>query len=532
MEVSKEYISKLLGIIEEQKRINSDLVRIIQKQDLEIKQLKKESEKYRIAYESLLIEVKELRIKVLEIDNLKAENKALKAENRKLKLEIKKLKEELGKDSHNSSKPPSSNKFGNRHRNRNKKPKNKKKVGGQTGHKGNNLKKEAQADKKVIHVANKCSKCGYDLSKVKIKMIIEEYRQEIDILAKRLVKNHHLGIKECPNCGIELSGNYPKYLSKSVQYGNNLKAFSSYLSSYQLIPYNRLKILLNDLFSINISIGTLYNINKEMAGKSEYLLENIKKILQESKLMHADETGLYCKGKLHYAYVFSNNNLSYFDINKSRSKKALDEIGILTNYRGELVTDFYAMYRMFPNLTNYFCNAHLLRELTFIYEMDNKYWSKSLIDILVKLNNLDKKEANYKYKKENYLKQFDNIIENNLEIETRLQENNKKTKDKKSRGKVAQTKSKNILDRLKKYRKAYLGFVLNDNIPFTNNQAERDFRFIKVQQKISGTFRSIEGAKNFLKTSSIVSTIRKQNLNVLDSLNDILLQKTISLEPG
>ena len=173
MEVSKEYISKLLGIIEEQKRINSDLVRIIQKQDLEIKQLKKESEKYRIAYESLLIEVKELRIKVLEIDNLKAENKALKAENRKLKLEIKKLKEELGKDSHNSSKPPSSNKFGNRHRNRNKKPKNKKKVGGQTGHKGNNLKKEAQADKKVIHVANKCSKCGYDLSEV------ENYESQI-----------------------------------------------------------------------------------------------------------------------------------------------------------------------------------------------------------------------------------------------------------------------------------------------------------------------------------------------------------------
>ena len=528
MEVSKEYISQLLGIIEEQKGINNKLLKIIQEQDLEIKRLKKEVNKYKTGYENLLIQVKELQVKVLEIDNLKAENKALKLENQKLKLENKKLREELGKNSNNSSKAPSSNKLGFRHRNKNKK--SKKKVGGQEGHKGHNLKKEELADEEITHVANSCPKCGTDLSKVEIKKIIERYRQEIDILTKKLVINHRLGVKLCPNCGAEILGDYPKHISKSVQYGNRLKAFSSYLSSYQLIPYNRLKILFDDLFSINIGAGSLYNFNKEMADKSEYLLEYIKKLLQESNLIHADETGLYCKGKLHYGYVFSNKNLTYFDINKSRSQKALDEIGILTNYTENLVTDFYAMYRKYPNLTNYFCNAHLLRELTFIYEIDGKYWAKRLIDVLINLKNLNKEDKDYHSKKKRYLKLFDKIIDDNLKIEIRLQENNKKTKDKKSRGKVPQTKSKNILDRLKKYKDGYLGFVLDDDIPFTNNQAERDFRFIKVQQKISGTFRSFEGAKNFLKTSSIISTIKKQNLSVLDSLNNILLQNNIPLK--
>jgi len=313
MEVSKEYISQLLGIMEEQKDINNKLLRIIQKQDLEIKSLKKEVNKYKTAYETLVLEIKELRIKVLELDNLKAENKALKLENQKLKLEIKKLKEELSKNSNNSSKPPSSNKLGSRHRNKNKK--SKKKVGGQKGHKGNNLKKEEISDERVIHSAKKCPKCGTDLSKVEIKKIIEEYRQEIDILTKKLVRNHHLGVKKCPNCGAEILGNYPKYLSKSVQYGTILKAFSSYLSSYQLIPYNRLKILFEDLFSMNIGTGSLYNFNKEMSYKSEYLLKSIKKLLQKGNLIHADETGLYCKSKLHYGYVFSNKNLTYFDIN-------------------------------------------------------------------------------------------------------------------------------------------------------------------------------------------------------------------------
>ena len=313
MEVSKEYISQLLGIIEEQKNVNNKLLRIIQKQDLEIKSLKKEVNKYKTAYETLVLEIKELRIKVLELDNLKAENKALKLENQKLKLEIKKLKEELSKNSNNSSKPPSSNKLGSRHRNKNKK--SKKKVGGQKGHKGNNLKKEEISDERVIHSAKKCPKCGTDLSKVEIKKIIEEYRQEIDILTKKLVRNHHLGVKKCPNCGAEILGNYPKYLSKSVQYGTILKAFSSYLSSYQLIPYNRLKILFEDLFSMNIGTGSLYNFNKEMADKSEYLLKSIKELLPKGNLIHADETGLYCKSKLHYGYVFSNKNLTYFDIN-------------------------------------------------------------------------------------------------------------------------------------------------------------------------------------------------------------------------
>jgi transposase len=258
----------------------------------------------------------------------------------------------------------------------------------------------------------------------------------------------------------------------------------------------------------------------------------------KSDLIHADETGLYCENGRYWCFVFSNTKFTYLDINKSRSKKALDEIGILNNYTGNLETDFYAMYRKYPDIKNYFCNAHLLRELTFIHEIEGKYWGKRFMNTLLKLKSLDRTQNNFISQRDDLISSLKTIIKYNLEIETRLQEENLRNLEeervkkrlKKKIGKKAQTPANNLLNRLNKYLDGYLGFTYNIVIPFTNNQGERDLRFIKVQQKISGTFRTLNGAKNFLKRASLISTFKKQKLNVLESLQDLLLGKTIAFD--
>jgi len=538
MEVSKDYLSKLLGIIEEQKGVIQAQARIIEEQRLEIIKLKVHIKKQDDIISKLISEVTDLRIKVLEINDLKAENKELKRENKELKAEIKKLKGENSKDSNNSSKPPSSNKFGSRHRNN--KKKSNRKVGGQAKHKGNNLNRSETSDADIIHSPDYCINCGIDLSKTDLSGYQEKYRQEIDIVVQKYIKNHHLGYKVCPKCGKVIYGKYPSHIKSNLQYGTTLRSFSSYLSTVQLIPYHRLSKLFDDLFNIPLSSASIYNFNTKVSNNIENTLEDIKSNILRSDLIHADETGLYCNNKRYWGYVFSNKSFTYLDFNKSRSKNALDEFGILNKYTGKLMTDFYAMYRKYPNIDNYFCNAHLMRELTFLHEIDGKYWAKRFFNILLSLKNLDRKAKNYKKEKKHLIYLLKSIIKTNLSIETRLHEENVKKieeerlkKDlKKRRGKFAQTNAKNLLDRLNENLEGYLGFAHNINIPFTNNLAERDFRFIKIQQNISGTFRTEEGVSNFLRIASVISTLKKQNLNILESLKTILLGKKLILDYG
>lgn len=221
-----------------------------------------------------------------------------------------------------------------------------------------------------------------------------------------------------------------------------------------------------------------------------------------------------------------------------RLSKVFAELFKVKLSAGNLVTDFYAMYRKYPNIRNYFCNAHLLRELTYIHEIEGKYWAKRFMNTLIKLKNLDRTQNNFISQRNDLVSSLKLIIKNNLEIETRLQEENLRNLEeerlrkrlKKKKGKRAQTPAKNLLDRLDKYIDGYLRFAYDIRIPFTNNRGERDLRFVKVQQKISGTFRTLDGAKNFLKRASVISTFKKQKLNVLESLQDLLLGKTIAFE--
>ena len=429
-----------------------------------------------------------------------------------LKEKIINLEHKLSKDSNNSHKPPRSNKFGKRHRN--KKKKSDKKPGGQPKHPGKTLKIK-EADEIKIHYPHNCEYCNKNLDNESPLSNSEKFRQEIKIIIKKKIINHHIGSKTCPFCKNETKGKYPYGINTNIQYSDNIKSLSTYLFHYQLIPYRRVAHVFKSLFGINLSPGTVYNFNEKFSKEAKLTYKQIKKMIINSDLIHADETGIKVNGSNYYCYVFSNKKVTYLDIHKSRSQKALDSFNILSNFNGNLVTDFYPIYRQYQNLTNYFCNAHLLRDLTFIYEVEKREWATKMIDLLLRMkmfshlyNHTDEQEQLQKL----YLE---------IEFENLLDEALKEEKPYLNMEKRKQSKSKNIIDRLKEFYIGYLGFFNDKEVPFTNNIAEKDFRMYKVKQNISGTFRTEKDAKKFTEAFSIISTVVKQKMPILESIKNI-----------
>jgi len=442
------------------------------------------------------------------------ERKELEELIKALKEKIIDLEQKLSKDSNNSHKPPRSNKFGKRHRNKNKK--SNKKPGGQPKHTGKTLKIK-EADEMKIHLPHNCSQCNKNLDNEPFVSVNEKFRQEIKIIIKKVRVNHHIGSKICPFCKTESKGNYPYGINSNIQYSNDIKSLSTYLFHYQLIPYRRIAHFFESLLGIKLSPGTVYNFNEKFSKLSETTYKEMKKMIINSDLIHADETGIKVNGSNYYCYVFSNKKVTYLDIHKSRSKKALDSFDILSNFNGNLISDFYPIYRQYQNLTNYFCNAHLLRDLTFIHEVEKREWAAEMIELLLRMkmfshlyDETDEEEQTQKL----YLKiEFENLLDKALKEEEpflKIKSNSRK-----------QSKSKNIIDRLKEFKEGYLGFFNYKEIPFTNNQGETDFRMEKVKQNISGTFRTEKDAKKFTKGFAIISTIIKQDISILESIKQI-----------
>lgn len=425
-----------------------------------------------------------------------------------LKAEIESFKKQLSKNSKNSSIPPSKNKFGERYRKENNKEKQK--VGGQEGHKGNNLKISESPTENRYHSPERCEYCGKSLENEPESKINEKYRQEVEIKIEKVIINHYITEKSCPHCKKKTEGKYPENITSTVQYGTTIKTGVSYLSIQQMIPINRIQTIFDELLGIRMSQGTIIKFNEELAIKSEPVVRTIITEIKRSERINTDETGLYVENKRGWAFVFSTEKLTYIAFNKNRSYKALEEIGILSDYKGSIVSDFYPIYRKFPDIKNFFCNAHLLRDLTFVTDIEKRNWSKEMIDLLLNLKKLtEEKPFYYKLKRYFLALKYNSILNKGFKEESTFQKNKKNTE------------SYKLLNRMLLYKDGIIGFAYFNYIPFTNNQAERDIRPIKVQQKISGTFRTKKGAVNYLTVKSVISTLKKQNMSVLDSLTKI-----------
>jgi transposase len=440
---------------------------------------------------------------------------------------IEELEAIIKKDSHNSNKPPSSD--GYRKRSLEQKKRSGRRPGGQRGHEGNTLRMVSNPDKVRVHKVTICGKCGRSLRRKKV--IEYDRRQVFEIPPIKVeVTEHRVEIKACDRCGEVSAAAFPKDVTHKAQYGNRLKAYAVYIKNYGLLSYERAAELFEDLFSVPLSLGTLVNIDRNCADRLEEVVGSIKENIVASPIVHFDETGMRIEGKLHWLHVSSTDELTYYMPHKKRGNKATDEIGILPHFRGKAVHDGWSSY--FKYLCDHvLCNAHHIRELTFIYEHYGQKWAKSMIDFL-----LEVKEKREKIKRRGFDPETIKEKENRYRkiIAAGMRANPPPVDDgrKKKRGRKKKSDVLNLLERLKRYEKATLAFMYDFTVPFDNNLGERDIRMMKVQQKISGTFRSFEGALSFCKIRSYISTIKKRNMNVISAIQDVFADEVLLPEIG
>ena len=438
----------------------------------------------------------------------------------KLESRVKELEGRLSKNSRNSSKPPSGDGFGKRTQSLRRK--SEKPSGGQPGHLGHTLEWSNEADFVDKHEVNECSGCGASLAAVPVDEILA--RQVFDIPAiELLITEHQVEVKCCPNCGQSNQGRFPTEASNVVQYGPRIKGMMVYLMEGQLLPSHRTCEVLKELMKVTVSEGTLYTTREQCFEHLAPIERGIHQAIKETEVVHFDETGMRVNQRLWWLHVASTNGLTYYFVHPKRGQVAMDEMGILPEFEGQAVHDGWQSYRKYE-CEHFLCNAHHLRELQYILERYGQWWAFQLSLLLVTIHcqvetlkaqgkgTLSSQEiAAFEARYEAILAQ--GFAENPMN--TTSQEGAKK------RGRPKRSPPRNLLERLRNQKASVLGFMYDFAIPFDNNQAERDLRMMKLKQKISGCFRSEDGARRFCRIRGYLATLRKQGHNVLDALIDL-----------
>ncbi|GAH26945.1 unnamed protein product [marine sediment metagenome] len=445
---------------------------------------------------------------------------------------IKSLEDRLSLDSHNSSKPPSTDAFGKEGKHREasrggKKKGNGKKVGGQEGHSGTTLRMVENPDEIVSLIVSECEHCGCSLQNTKA--IDYERRQVFDLPPKKYIVTEHRGeVKECPHCGQINRAEFPEDVKSPVQYGARVKATAVYLTNYQLLPYERTGELFDDLYSLPICQATLVNTNYGCADLLEEEEKARKEQLIGSPVVHFDESGFRVEGSRQWLHGAGTEDLTFYGFHQRRGKIAMDEINILPRFQGRAIHDHWKPYFKYSCLHG-LCNAHHLRELTFIAESYEQKWSEKMINFLLETKEMiDKVRSHTDSLDEKTLKsrraKYNRILREGMRANPPPPDEPDQSK---RRGRKKQSKPKNLLDHLTDHKDEVLAFMYDFTVPFDNNLGERDIRMLKVQQKISGTFRSVKGASSFCRTRGYISTAKKNQVNALDALEKVFLGKPI-----
>lgn len=428
---------------------------------------------------------------------------ALKATIELLIFIITMLANRLNLNSSNSSKPPSTD----LNRKRKQKTTGDNKPGGQFGHRGIRLEKVKNPDKiEILKVDRRKIPPG------EYKEIGYESRQVIDIQIKKIVTEYRAQILE-DSKGKKYTALFPKGITSNIQYGNTLKANSVYMSQFQLIPYNRIKDHFIEQMNIPISAGSIFNFNKEVYDLLKNFDEIAKKKLIHSLIVHTDETGININGKRKWLHLASNKLWTYFYPHEKRGTKAIDDIGIIPHFSGILCHDHWKPYYNYK-CTHALCNAHHIRELERVIEQEDQKWAVEMKDFLIASNKEVIKAEGILSEKDvkDRGKEYDNILEK------ADRECPAPSKIARKRGRTKKSKARNLLERLINYKDDVLRFMENDQVPFTNNLGENDLRMTKVQQKISGCFRSMDGAYIFCRLRSYLSTCRKHDMTATNGL--------------
>jgi transposase len=410
------------------------------------------------------------------------------------------LSNKLGVNSSNSSTPPSQDP--NRARRVAKAKRRKRKPGGQKGHKGSYL---AQ-----VKNPSKVEDIGIDRSTLPPGHYRSggfEARQVIDIEVSVSVTEYRAEILVDEN-GAEFMAEFPEGVNEPIQYGNTVRAHSVYMSQFQLVPLDRIRDHFQDQMGLPVSKGSVSNWNVLAYERLASFEEWAKRRLIGSVCNNVDETGINVGGKRLWLHSVSNEKVTLFHADEKRGQEAMDRMGILPHFRGILMHDHWKPYFGYENCDHSLCNAHHLRELEAAVEFEDQRWAKKMQALLVEMRDAVEKARGSLSKKrtEKFRKRYRRL----LKSADKECPHNQKSR--------AQTKARNLLERLRDFETETLRFLEDPNVPFTNNRSENDIRMTKVQQKVSGCFRSMEGARIFCRVRSYIITCRKNGVGPTEAL--------------
>lgn len=454
----------------------------------------------------------------------------VKTQIEQLQNRVRELEKQLSLGPENSHKPPSTSRF---KKIKNQRVKSGKKPGGQKGHRGTAPELEAHPDAVVRYEPQKCRECGRPLKKVPDSEV--QCWQVVDIKdGKSFVTEHQRVTKFCPDCGEMSRGDLPNespWRHARKTFGPAVKSVALYFVGYQLVPVARTQEIMSDLFGVRLSQGTLCNFMSDVSKKLKSWEISVKSQLIRSTILHVDETGIRCAKRGDWAHVVSNEKLTLLAHHESRGAIAQKDIGVLPEYRGHLVRDGFKSYDQFDACSHSFCNAHILRELKFLSEEENLKWAAELATFLKKTLKQVHDGRKSKAFRERTIADYRAILREGFsecgfkhEWKGRPPDGFKNDYDRGKRFKVPifkrrkLSKAMNLLVRLRDHLEQILSFALRPRVPFTNNQAERDLRMLKVKEKISGCFRGASMARDFLRFRSFISTLQKQELHLLDNI--------------
>jgi transposase len=444
---------------------------------------------------------------------MEAENAALRAENQE-------LRGRLGTDSHNSSKPPSSDGPGSTPHPKSRRVASGRKPGGQPGHRGHTLEQVETPDAVVVDRPVACRGCGERLDQALV--IRYERRQVLDLPRVRVqVTEYQAETRRCAGCGVETSGQFPVGVDAPAQYGPGVATLAVYLNQEQLLPEARTCRVLAEVLGCPISEATLERAVGTCHAQLAEVEAAIKRGVIEAGVAHFDETGARLGGKRFWLHVASTPRLTFYATHPKRGRAAMDALGVLPAFRGRAVHDGLTSYGQYRDCTHALCNAHHLRELTFVEEQLKQAWASDLKTLLLEIKQaVDEARAGGLVAvparaKADFLRRYATILADGARANPPPAPTGK-------RGRPKRGKAGSLVDRLRTHQAETLAFLDDFTVPFDNNQAERDIRMTKVRQKISGGFRTTTGADRFSRIRGYISTLRKQGIPIFAAITSTL----------
>ena len=422
------------------------------------------------------------------------------------------LERRLGLNSSNSGKPPSSDGLKNPVRTSSLREASGKPSGGQSGHPGKTLRRTATPDATIDHFPEICTGCGAALSAA---MATDHTaRQVFDLPEPQplVVTEHRAHSCRCAACGTQTRSRFPEGIAAPVQYGARIKAFVLYLLHYQLLPEKRLAVLMADLFSVNIATATIARISQDCAERCQVFVDAVRDQVAKAPVKHMDETGFRIGAKTQWLHIASTIWLTFYRVSPKRGS-------LLDNVIGIVVHDHWKPYYTLRGVLHALCNAHHLRELKALVEIEKEDWARKMQRLLRRAchaTNLAREQG--VPLKPGLIALIDRCYDTILAHGLAFHEGQSALAKIGKRGRPPRRVGHNLLLRLSGRKSDVMRFLTDPSVPFTNNLAEQDGRMMKVQQKISGGFRSEDGAKDFAVIRSLLSTARKQGWNMLQTL--------------